>query len=619
MKYSGECIVPTMIEAAYKSYQESPMAVAQLLESLRLPGERCLRAGRRLGKFLLAAAVAAGPLAGCVAPEPATQDIAVAVDSDNAIDPPAPRTGLTEDILYRLLVGELANDRGDLAFSLENYMDVARETRDAGVAARAAKLAVFAQAEGEALEAARLWVEAVPSSVEARQVLASLLMRAGDVDRAVEHLEVVVQALSDPPGAGFQRASDLLSAEKDGEAAAAVMRELVLGYEDDAAAQFALARLLARTGPTEEALTVIDRAYELDPDNARIAVLRARLRHRTDDVEGALSAMVEFLERMPDSGMARMAYARILVDAKRYDEARAQFERLVAEEPDNDDARYALALLLVQTDRLDEAAQQFERLAARPSRRDVAHYYLGRIAESEERVDDAIASYRRVRRGEHRLNAQIRVAVLYAQSGDLAAARRHLHGVRSENSQEAVRIYRAEAGLLTRAERYEEAMAVFDASLEEFPGNPDLLYSRGMLAERMDRLDIVERDMREIISQDPDHADALNALGYTLADRTDRYEEAYELIKRAIELKPDEAYIVDSMGWVLYRLGRYEEALEQLQRAMALDPDPEIAAHLGEVLWVMGEKAQARSVWSTALEATPDDERLLDVIERFGL
>lgn len=391
---------------------------------------------------------------------------------------------------FRELVGELASDRGDLAFSLENYMDVARETRDAGVAARAAKLAVFAQAEGEALEAARLWAEAAPSSVEARQVLASLLMRAGDVDGAVEHLEVVLQALSGPPGAGFQRASDLLSAEKDGEAAAAVMRRLALEHEDDAAAQLALARLLARTGPTEEALAVIDRAYELDPDNARIAVLRARLRHRADEVEGALSAMVKFLERMPDSGVARMAYARILVDAKRYDEARVQFEHLVAEEPDNDDARYALALLLVQTDRLDEAAQQFERLAARPSRRDVAHYYLGRIAESEERVDDAIASYRRVRRGEHRLNAQIRVAVLYAQSGDLAAARRHLHGVRSENSQEAVRIYRAEAGLLTRAERYEDAMAVFDASLAEFPGNPDLLYSRGMLAEKMDRLDI---------------------------------------------------------------------------------------------------------------------------------
>ena len=602
------------------------MTVAPLLAWPRPSGEWCPCVGQRPGRFLLAAAVA-GSLVGCVAPEPSPpdvapeptpRDIAAAVGPHSEIDAPAPVTGLTGEILYRLLVGELASDRGDLSFSLENYMSVARETRDPGVAARAAKLAVFARAEGEALEAARLWSEGAPSSVEARQVLASLLISTGDIDGAVEHLEVIVETLSDPPGAGFQRASDLLATEKDGEAAAAVMRQLVLGHEDDAAAQLALARLLARIGTTEEALAVIERAYELDPDSARIAVLRARYRHRSDDVEGAFSALEEFLERSPESGMARMAYARLLVDAKRYDEARAQFEHLVAEEPENDDARYALALLLVQTDRLDEAAQQFERLTDRPSRRDVAYYYLGRIAESEERLDDAIASYRRVRRGEHRLNAQIRVAVLYAERGDLAAARRHLHGVRSENNQDSVRIFRAEAGLLARAEQYDEAMAVFDASLEELPGNPDLLYSRGMLAEKMDRLDIVERDMREIISQDPEHADALNALGYTLADRTDRYEEAYELIKRAIELKPDEAYIVDSMGWVLYRLGRYEEALEQLQRAMSLDPDPEIAAHLGEVLWVMGEKAEARNVWSTALEATPDDERLLDVIERFG-
>ena len=162
-------------------------------------------------------------------------------------------------------------------------------------------------------------------------------------------------------------------------------------------------------------------------------------------------------------------------------------------------------------------------------------------------------------------------------------------------------------------------MTVYDASLEEVPGNSDLLYSRGMLADKLDRLDIVERDMREIISREPDNADALNALGYTLADRTDRYEEAYALIKRAIELKPDEPYIVDSMGWVLYRMGRHQEALEQLRRAMSINPDPEIAAHLGEVLWALGKQAEAREIWSTALEATPEDERLLDVIERFGL
>ena len=595
------------------------MTVAPLHESAQADRGPYVSAPRRRWRFAFGFAILAIVLAGCAATGPQTHVTAATAPGGTATPatPTPARGGLTKDVLYRLLVGEIARQRSDLSFALENYLSVARETGDAGVAARATKLAVFARADEEALEAAHLWSEADPSSVEARQVVASLLIRTGDIDGAVKHLVTIVDAMSDPPGAGFHRAAELLSTEKDGESAIAAMKRLVRGHEDDAAAQLALARLLARTGQLEEALAIVDRAYELAPDDAPTAVLRARLRHRANDVDGAFAVLAEFLERVPDSGMVRMAYARMLVDTKRYDQARAEFERLVADEPENDDARYALGLLLLQTERLDEATEQFERLASGNGRHDAAFYYLGRIAEAQRRFGDAIDAYRHVRRGEHHLNAQIRVAVLFAESGNLDAARRHLHGLHSENTQEAVRLYRAEAGLLTRVEQYEEAMGVFDASLRELPGNSDLLYSRGMLAEKMDRLDIVERDMREIIAREPDNADALNALGYTLADRTDRYEEAYALIMRANELKPDEPYIVDSLGWVLYRMGRHHEALEHLRRAMSIEPDAEIAAHLGEVLWVLGDRAEARDVWSTALEAAPDDERLLDVIERF--
>ena len=578
----------------------------------------CAAAGPRLGAFALAAAITAGALTGCTATGPETS-AAAAIDTDRPGAAHPRDSGLTEEVFYKLLVGEFAGYRGETSLSLDSYLDVARETRDAGVAARAAKLAVFARNEEKALEAARLWSEADPSNVEARQVLASLLIRTGDVDGAVAHLEEIVRTLIDPPGAGFRRAAELLAGEQDQEAASAAMERLVRGHEEDAMAQLALARLFVRAGRIEEASAAIERAYELDPGDARTAILRARVRQHANDVEGALRTLEEFIERFPDSSMVRMTYARLLVDTRRYEQARAEFERLVAEEPGNDEARYALGLLLVQTDRLDEATRQFERLVGSSSRRDAAYYYLARIAESEQRPEDAIASYRRVRRGEHRLNAQIRVAVLLAESGGLEVARRHLHAVRSESVQETVRIYSAEAGLLTRAERYHEAMAVYDAALEELSGNSDLLYARGMLAVKMDRLDLLERDMRDIISREPDNADALNALGYTLADRTDRYEEAYALIKRAIDLKPDDHYIIDSLGWVLHRMGRHEEALVQLRRAMSINPDPEIAAHLGEVLWVLGNEDEARAVWSTALETAPDDERLLDVIERFGL
>ena len=573
-------------------------------------------AGRRLGGFALAALVAGGALSGCSGTEPAVFG-AVAPAANRAAA--ADGSGLDGELLYKLLVGEFASHRGEMLLALENYLEVAGETRDAGVAARATRLAIFAHAEERGIEAARLWTEADPSSEEGRQVLASLLIRAGDIDGALENLTVIVETATEPPGAGYHRVAEILGAEKDVEVAVAVMRQLVDGSEDDAEAQLALARLLVRTGSADEAAEAVDRARELDPDNTRAVVLSARLRQRADDIEGALRVLEEFIERSPDSATVRMVYARMLVDARSYDRARAEFEHLVAEEPENDDARYALGLLLVQTDRLDEAKRQFERLANGDSRLDAAHYYLARIAEAQERYADAIAAYRRVRGGEHRLNAQIRIGVLLADGGDVDAARRHLHGVRSETTQDAVRIYSAEAGLLTRVARYREAMDVYDASLEEFPGNTDLLYSRGMLAVKLDRLDILERDMRAIIEREPDNAEALNALGYTLADRTDRYEEAYGLIKRAIELKPDDHYIVDSLGWVLHRMGRHREALVQLRRAMSLNPDPEIAAHLGEVLWVLGNKIEARAVWSTALETAPDDEHLLDVIERFGL
>ena len=593
----------------------SPRLRERILWVLEVCG--CLLGGFRFRRQLLLVA-AAGMLAGCKAAAPAPPD-ALAAEGGGVVNPATSSHALTPDVLYKLLVGELASHLGDLTLSLENYLEAARETRDAGVAARAVKIAVMAQDNERALEAGRLWYQFDPSSVEARQVLASLLLRTGDIDAAVERLDEIVQTMADPPGSGFRRAAELLAGEKDNAAATTAMRQLVLRHQESPEAHLALSQLLVRHGETEEALATVERATELKPDDERIAIFQARMLQRMDEAERALEGLSDFLERIPDASTARMTYARILVDAERYDRALAEFERLVTDAPDDDEARFALGLLLVQTDRLDDASRHLEKIPNASPRRNSADFYLARIAESQQRLDDAIASYRRVRGGEHRMNAQIRVAMLLAENGDLESARRHLHGVRTTTTRELVRIHLAEGGLLMGAERYEEAMSVYDASLERLPGNTDLLYARGMLAERMDRLDVLEHDMREIISRDPDNAEALNALGYTLADRTDRYEEAYELIMRAIELKPEDHYIVDSLGWVLHRMGRHEEALEHLRRALSLTPDPEIAAHLGEVLWVLGQEVEAREVWNAAIEESPDNENLLEIMERFGL
>lgn len=523
----------------------------------------------------------------------------------------------SEDNLYKLLVAEIAGRRGRMDLSLENYLEVARSTRDPAVAERAVRIAVFSRNQEGGLEASKLWTEIAPASTDGRQVYAALLLRAGEIDTAVRQLEAAVPHFAGGPAEAYPRIGEMLGRERDKAIAAAVMARLVGARPDDPHAQSAYAQLLARAGQTDRAVQVYETVLALDPDDQQTLVVYARLLQRQGKVDSALGTLGNALDRHPESDRVRLTYARLLVDAKRYEDALAQFALLSKRAPENADVRFAYGLLLMQTNHVKEAEAQFKELVARRERLPVAYYYLGQIAESREDIEAALAAYRKVSDGEHRLNAQIRAAVLLAESGRLVQARAHLHGLRSDNSQQAIRIYRAEAEILTKRKDYEDAMQVYDDALADFPQDTDLLYSRAMLAEKMDNLERLEQDLRSILAREPNNADALNALGYTLADRTDRFSEAYELVKRAYELKPDDHYVIDSMGWTLYRMGRHQEALMHLRRAMELNGDPEIAAHLGEVLWMSGDKQAAMEIWDTALKGTPDDPRLLDVKKRF--
>ena len=593
--------------------------IRQTIRPLRAVGYGSRRQLARVG---VAAIVGAG-LSGCVASSGGIQDpasAATAVAGESSKASLEPDSSVSSDVLYKLLVAEFAGRRGQISVALDTYLEVVRETRAPAAAERAVRIAVFARDHERGLEAARLWTEVAPQSTEARQVYGALLIRSGNVDAAIEVLAKLVDTLrSDPTVDPYPRIGEMLAREKDRDRAVTVMERLIEGRGEDMKAQFALGQLYARTRRFDEALETLGSVIEGEPSNETAVVLLGRILQRKGDTNAALEALETALEKQPDSITIRMTFARLLVDAKRYDDARTQFEILVARAPENLDVKYALGLLLLQTNRLDDAEAQFKVLTTDLERRRAAFYYLGQIAETKKDVEGALAAYRKVDEGEHRLNAQIRSAVLLAEKGEVERARAHLHGLRGKNNREVVRIFRAEAEILTRRDDLAGAMEVYDGALREFPQDTDLLYARAMLAEKLDQVELVERDLNDILSREPNNADALNALGYTLADRTDRIEEAYELVKRAYDLKPDDHYIVDSMGWVLYRLGRHFEALKHLRRAMELNPDPEIAAHLGEVLWVMGDKDEAVEIWDTALESTPDDKRLLDVKKRFGL
>jgi tetratricopeptide (TPR) repeat protein len=532
--------------------------------------------------------------------------------------PPAPAgPAVEESPYYRILVAEVAGHRGQLELSVSQYLAVARQTRDPRVAERAVRVAAYARNEAAALEGARLWAELAPTSHEAHRVLAGLFLRAGRVEEAVAEIRTLFEVLKTTPAQTYALLVEMLARERDDATALEAMDRFAAGSEDDPMAQIARANLAVRRSHLDRATAILDEVLARHPDEASALLLRAQVLQNQGKSEEAIGFLGQALERRPDDAVLRVAYGRLLVAAKRYPEAVQAFRQVVARAPENGEARFALALLLLQTEQLDEAEEQLRVVASRGTRQASGRFYLGQLAEGRGRLDEAKSWYRQVDSGEHFLDAQIRVGVLLAREGRLDQAREHLQGIETTGEGDQARVFLVEAELLTEAGRYEDAMTLYNLALEETPDELDLLYSRAMLAEKMDRIDDLERDLRAILARDPDHAQALNALGYTLADRNTRLDEAHALITRALELRPDDYFILDSMGWVLYRMGRVPEALDFLRRAAALSDDAEVAVHLGEVLWVSGDQAGAREVWQAALERKPGDERILEVMRRF--
>ena len=279
---------------------------------------------------------------------------------------------------------------------------------------------------------------------------------------------------------------------------------------------------------------------------------------------------------------------------------------------------FAVGVLSLQLHDYALAEAKFKRVLTLPYReKDTVRLYLGQIAEERKDYPQALHWYAEVGDGEQYLQAQLRYALVLSKQGKLDAARAHLRQVEVSNEQGRVRLVQTEAQILRDANRLNEAFDVIGKALKSMPNQAELLYDHAMLAEKLDRLDQLESNLKQLIKLQPDHAHAYNALGYSLADRNLRLPEAQRLIEKALQLSPDDPFIIDSMGWVLYRMGKSKQALEYLRRAYTSRPDPEIAAHLGEVLWVAGQRAEAEKIWHEASQKTPDNDALNSTIKRF--
>ena len=529
---------------------------------------------------------------------------------------PAQSFEFENDPYYRLLIAEFAGQRGHMEVAVEHYLALAKSLHDAALAKRATRIAVFARDDAAALNAAQVWVDLEPEDMEARQIIAAMYIRHGDAAAALGHLEYVLANEGEESGNRLRMIANLLGGEEDRATAVIVMEQLVQKVGDNIDALLTYALLSIRAEHLDKARDAMNRIVQHTELSSSVAMAYVAVLQKRDKLPEAIDWLEEMLSLNPQQFGLRLILARLLADANRYEEARVQFTLLADEQPDNTDIIFALALLNLQASRTDDAETHFKQLLKLETREDEAYFYLGQIAESRDQPDIAIAQYRAMTGGANYFAAQLRLALALSSSGKVEDGLEHLSNVTVQDEEQGLHLVRARGEMLTEHDRFDEAMAAYDKALVGDVYNTELLYARAMLAEKMGRIDVLERDLRAIITEEPENAQALNALGYTLADRTERYEEALALIKQALELTPDDFYILDSMGWVLYRLGRLEEAVGYLEQAREIRNDPEVAAHLGEVLWVMGDQDAARDVWESALRDTPNDKKLLDVIKR---
>jgi len=542
-------------------------------------------------------------------------------------------SGLTADIFYRVILGDVARQRGELSLAARAYYEAARESRDARLARRAAEVALEARMRGLAQESAKLWASIDPAAERPKQILAALAAssagKGGDVTYDSEVKARLEKALADAaltdrgPGEIFLQLNRLAGDAFDRRQVYELVRDLAKPYPNNPEAHFAVA-LAAYNGGVPEAtadavaIEEIDRALALRSDWERAALLKGEIlaRKRPDD---AITYLAQFSAANPEARAATGALAQLYVEQRRYAEARAVFQKLWDNDRSSREFEFGVAVISMQMKDWDTAESLFSDLKkANYGDNGAVELYLAQISEERGRYAEAIERYKAVPEGERGWLAKLRVAAMMGKLGKVADGRKYLADLPAVTIEQRVQVRQAEAQLLRDANDNEGAYAVLLQALKEHPDSTDLLYDTAMVAERLDKIDEAEARLRRVAELKPDDPQALNALGYTLVDRTPRIAEGYDLIQRANKLSPDDPFIMDSMGWALFRLGRYADAETYLRRALKERQDAEIAAHLGEVLWAKGEHDRAQEVWQSQLKVTPDNEVLLQTVRRLA-
>ena len=517
--------------------------------------------------------------------------------------------------VYNALLGEMYSYYGDIDKSLTHYMQVIENNDAPEVAKRITKLAARSNNNENAMQAVQQWVTLEPESVDAHQYLALLNIRMNNAKAAAKELLWIYHYLEKNNKNGFTFVASLVGFETNKEVAYQAFKVFAQKSKNPNEASLALAALAMNTGNFEEVLNVVKQAMQSSKIRVkeRAALFYAKAMMNLDRQEEAIKRLKPLVRRSKNTNL-NLEYARLLVLDKQYERANVLFNDLYKKYPNNEDILYTLGILYLEMKRFDDAQPLFERLSNMPNRgkSDESYYFLGKIYQAQKRYKKAILAYTQAQGTLFSHEAEINIATLLFKTQGLAEARAYLT-LRMSKTSEAEKLLTlrlVEGQLLYNAKNYPQALRVYKIILERYPDNFDGLYSRSLTYTQMGDIKSAEIDLKKILKKTPDNVTALNALGYSLACYTERFDEAKTLIAKALKLQPDDPAILDSMGWVEYRIGNYKQAEKLLRQAYKSLQDPEVASHLIETLSKNKKSKEARLILEEMLNKFPNDERL---------
>lgn len=557
-------------------------------------------------------------LSSCAISPETTPEAESKITPQEALTPRVNRnTVIDEEVLYLLMAAELAGQRNQYELALDAYLQAAKRVDDPRIAERAVKIGMFLKDEKRTSEALEVWLSKEPQNLAARKFAALLAIKNGDRKAAVENLDAIFQ--EDPAGFEGGMLEMLKVLEKEGRTQVIydVLEELVGLHPDQSGLLFLQAVVASVLHDNELAQQKISRVLELQPDWNKAVIFQAQLAGRSGDMVKAREYLEKAVKQAPDDKQLRKMLLEVLVNTGAFDDAIKLCQTVLDESPDDGETLFTMALIYLQQNQVDKADKYLEKLLSNPEWEGRASFYLGKIELEQQRPEKALKWFDRADAAGYGFEADVAAVSLLLSQKQLDDAESRIKKMDSKYPDQYLRILMMKAELYNQWGKYQEAYDVLSLALKDAPESRDVLYARALIAERLDKLDVLESDLQKILTKNPDDVGALNALGYTLTDRTQRYGEAEQYLLKALRLQPDEAVIIDSYGWLLFKQGKYEEALESLRKAYSIQPENEIAAHIAEVLWVMGRDKEAREFFDPIFKKNPDDEYLLKFKSRF--